>query len=90
MNPTTIVQHGSLAINLARIKNIRIHPISDHHYELVFEFTGRAEYSQHPATLVWEKEIIYEETRISYESFEMADAYLRDWVESWKDFNLLP
>jgi hypothetical protein len=79
---------GSLALDLSRIKNIRINPTSGKQYELVFELNGRAVYSQHPETKAWEKEIINEEVRIAYDDFEMADAYFRDWVESWKEFTL--
>ena len=88
MNPSPITQQSSLAIDLSRIKSIRINANCPNKYELIFELTGRVEYSKHPETLVWEKEIIHEEVKLLYDDFEMANAYLRDWVDSWKDYNL--
>jgi hypothetical protein len=87
MKSSPIYQQGSLAIDLSRIKNIRINTTPENKYELVFELKGRVEYSRHPKSLVWEKEIINEEVKMGYDDFEMADAYLRDWVDSWKEFN---
>lgn len=88
MKLSPITQQSSLAIDLSRIKSIRINTNCANKYELVFELTGIIEYSLHPETLVWEKEIIHEEVKLLYHDFEMADAYLRDWVDSWKDYNL--
>ena len=88
MKLSPITQQSSLAIDLSRIKSIRINTKCANKYELVFELTGRVEYSQHPETLVWKKEIIHEEVKVVYDDFEMADAYLRDWVDSWRDYNL--
>ena len=88
MTPSPINLQSSLAIDLSKIKSIRIHRNSSDKYELIFELNGRVAYSQHPETLVWEKEIIHEEVKLLYEDFEMTDAYLRDWVDSWKEYNL--
>ena len=88
MSTTGISHNGSAVVDLARIKSIKIIKIDENKYNLSFELNGRIEYFQHPQTHLWEKEVIHEDVRVEFDDYDMANAYLKDWAECWKDFKL--
>ena len=88
MSISPINYNGSVAVDLSRIKCIKISQLAGEQHALLFELNDRVVYSKHPETGDWEKEMANEVVIVEYDSYDMAQAYFREWVESWQDFNL--
>ena len=88
MPHSAIHYNGSVAVDLARIKCLQIIPGPAKKHILLIELNGRIEYSIDPFSQAREKDILHEEVRIEYDDYEMAQAYLKEWVDAWQAFNL--
>ena len=88
MPHSLIHYNGSAAVDLARIKCVKIIPGAEKKHILLIELKSRIEYSIDPYSQAREKDILHEEVRIAYDDYEMAQEYLKDWVSAWQAFNL--
>ena len=85
MESSKIINHYGTTIDIACLYSIRVEPAGNK-YSLVFEMNGRAGYILNPATNDWEKEIFNDKVVVEYDDHEMANLYMAEWAEIWREY----
>lgn len=89
MSTPKIITHAGLMLDLAQVKCFKLSPFivdGNDTKQLVVEFKTRLEYVFHPGNQQWEKEYFSEQIEYDFPSYDMAQAYLREWEEIWQDY----
>ena len=83
-----IITHGGVTLNMATLKCFKVSSNSDigKTNVMVVEHKTRIEFIQHPKTGEYEKQEFNEKTEVEYPSFELAQAYRKEWEEIWQDY----
>ena len=84
-----IVTHAGLMLDLSQVKCFKLSPfITDDNdtRQVIVEFKNRLDYVFHPGTQQWEKEYFAEQIAYNFPSYDIAQAYLREWEEIWQDY----
>ena len=87
MKQIKIAYNCGTALDISRVKSMQVVRGENEKHNLVFELNERTAYVLNPTTKTWEKELYNDVVKIAYDDFEMANAYILEWAEIWRDFS---
>ena len=87
MNKPTVIYHEKIALDLSKIKCIKLVSKSVRDVNrILIEFKTRYEYVFNPNTGVYDKEKIDDFTELIYPEYDMARMVVIEFKEIWQDF----
>jgi hypothetical protein len=87
MNKPKIIYHEKTAIDLSRIKYIKLVPkIVGDTKRVLIQFNTRYEYVFNPNTGVYDKENMDDFVELKYDENEKAQQVLLEFIEIWQDY----
>ena len=87
MNKPKIVYHEKVAIDLSKIKSIKLLPLQHGDTKRIkIEFKARPEYVFNPNTKEYEMENIEDSTELKFTENEKAQQVLNEFIELWQAY----
>lgn len=81
-----IIQHCGVAVDFSRVKSMQLNKVAASKYHISIELNARMEYILNPLTETFEKEVFNDIVHIVHTDYDMANAYLAEWVGIWQVF----
>lgn len=81
-----IVQHFGVVVDLARVKSMQVIELPAFKYQLSIQLNSRLAYIFNPGTNQWEIQLFNDVVNIEYRDYDLAIAYLSEWMEIWRNY----
>jgi len=85
MNPTKVISHAGVTLNLADVKCIKL-SIFETKNTMTVEFKTRFDFILHPKTGEYVKQEYNEKTEVEFSDYDTALVYKDELQEIWSDY----